>query len=78
MDTNNDRIYFDRYVYKTLKGWVSVGDERVKFEIAIPNFQRLLRLNLNINRVADKLELKLVDADYKIKKIFYENAGKCE
>lgn len=26
VDTDHQRNYFDQYVYKTIKGWISLGD----------------------------------------------------
>lgn len=75
MDLNNKRNYFDRYVYKTLKGWVAVGDKRAKFEFEIPNFQRLLRLNLQVNVEGEnekqRVLLRVTDADFEAKQVYY-------
>lgn len=73
VDTNHQRNYFDQYVYKTLKGWVSVGEERLKFSFDIPDFQRLLRLTLNISEWKGQLRVQVFDTDYEIKKKFYES-----
>jgi ABC-type oligopeptide transport system substrate-binding subunit len=78
VDLNNKRNYFDRLVYKTIKGWVSVGDQRVKFQFEIPNFQRLLRLNLQVDLVVSKLVVKVTDADFDAKKVYYTECVKCK
>lgn len=73
MDNDNENNFFDRYVYKTLKGWVSVGQKKVEFTVSIPNFQRLLRLQLEISEDNGELRVVLSDPDYEAKRIYYEN-----
>jgi hypothetical protein len=48
VNSNNKKSVFDQNVYKVLKGWVVVGEEKVHFSVRIPCFQRLFRATLHI------------------------------
>lgn len=76
MDNKNERIDFDRYVYKKLKGWVLIAGARTKFEFAIPNYQRIIRLTLSVSRDEKGVRVQIFDSDYSIKRTYYEQIYK--
>jgi hypothetical protein len=57
-----------------LKGVIFVGPKKIEFNISVPSYQRLLRLNLEI--IGDSQDLRVVvkDADYNAKQVFYNAA----
>jgi hypothetical protein len=59
-----------------LRGWVTLGNKRIKFEIPIPGYQRLLRLSLKVSLKKDKLVVTIKDYDFPAKKAFYNAAYK--
>jgi hypothetical protein len=70
----NENDYFDRYVYKRLKGVIFVGSKKIEFNIPIPCYQRLLRINLEIRGDSKDLRVVVKDADYVAKMAFYNAA----
>lgn len=72
MDNKNERLDFDRYVYKKLKGWVLIAGARTKFEFVIPNYQRIIRLTLIVSRDENGVRIQILDSDYSIKQKYYE------
>jgi hypothetical protein len=72
--------HFDHYVYKVLKGWVTLATKestkRTDFSVSIPCFQRLLRVTIEVRHKDDKLELLILDEDYDLKVEYYERASK--
>jgi hypothetical protein len=57
-----------------LKGEVAIGSKRVSFSVNIPNYQRLLRVKVEIKEEEHNLRVIVTDADYDIKKCYFEKA----
>lgn len=76
VDNDNESNYFDHYIYKTLKVWVSIGEKKSSFKLDLPNFQRLLRLKLTVSEHEKGISLILEDTDYQAKQAFYKAASK--
>jgi cytochrome b involved in lipid metabolism len=75
VNTQGRRNHLDNYVYKVVKGWVSLGTRRTNFSVRLPCFQRLFRLKIDIteeeiekeNKKEKKLIVVVTDADFDIK-----------
>jgi hypothetical protein len=75
VDNTGEKEAFDRYVYKVVKGWVSVGTKRIDFSVRIPGFQRLIRIKVEITDDENgNLKVVVTDADYHAKVIYYNTA----
>jgi hypothetical protein len=75
VNSSPQKSVFDQNVYKVLKGWVVVGEEKVHFSVRIPCFQRLFRVTLHITDEG-KPRVQINDADYDAKVQFYTEAAK--
>ena len=74
MDNEEEKPQFDKYVYKVLKGWVSLGAQKVNFSVKIPCYQRLLRLRVDILDNKGHPRVVITDVDFETKKLYYETA----
>jgi hypothetical protein len=76
VNTDNRTSNSDEYVYKALKVWVSLGEEKVFLRVCIPGFQRFIRLRIEITEKENSLQVIVRDPDYGIKLQYYDEASR--
>jgi hypothetical protein len=59
-----------------LKFRISLGEEKVFFELCLPGFQRFLRLRIEITETMEGLQVVVRDPDYAIKMRYYDLASR--
>ncbi len=74
VNQRKNKSYFDNFVYKTIRFYIEADGRSVEGRFEIPNFQRLLRLTINITSDEKGLHASFEDTDYESKNAYYSVA----